>query len=262
MKTINVAWIVILVAGLAGSALSRTWYVRPDGSGDAPTIFAAIDSAAAGDIIEMACGTYVESRNYSTLLMPRSGVTFRSETGDPSCVVIDAQHPNDMGCVFFILHQSDIRFEGLTVTGGHGTSYFYSSHSGGFEIYDSQNIELDHCLITGNVGKWGGGLYMFDSSVGMTDCVVTGNSSILNSAGGMYIWGSSSLHAVNTRIVNNTAPQWADGVLHAGSTGLFTCCELDLSQWFVDGTLIQEDEDCDQTADESLPWGTVKALFR
>lgn len=260
MKTINALALVVLVAISAGSASARTWYLRPDGTGDAPTIHAAIDSATAGDVIEMACGTYNESRDISTLLMPRSGVTFRSETGDPACVVIDAQYPSDLGCVFYILDQSNIRFEGLTITGGHGVSYFFGSHSGGFEIAGSTGIEIDHCIITGNVGKWGGGLYMAQSEVTVTDCAVINNSTIL-SAGGMEIAHNSSLHAVNTRIADNAAPEWADGALMEGSSGLFTCCELDVSRWNVAGVLVQEDEGCGQTAVENVTWGNLKALY-
>src|SRR5262245_38154044 len=51
---------LILLAALAFAtpASSRTWYILPDGSGDAPTIQAGVDSAAAGDIVLVAAGTY------------------------------------------------------------------------------------------------------------------------------------------------------------------------------------------------------------
>jgi len=51
-------------------AVSRTWYVRNDGTGDAPTIQAAVDSAAAGDTVLIGLGLKLESRPSFT--MPRN----------------------------------------------------------------------------------------------------------------------------------------------------------------------------------------------
>ncbi len=42
----------------ASDAYSRTWYVRTDGTGDAPTIQAALDSAQAGDTVLVGSGTH------------------------------------------------------------------------------------------------------------------------------------------------------------------------------------------------------------
>jgi hypothetical protein len=52
---------VCVCVSLAGSVLQAgEWHVYPDGSGDAPTIGAAADSAASGDIIYIHQGTYAE----------------------------------------------------------------------------------------------------------------------------------------------------------------------------------------------------------
>ncbi|MBN1885307.1 MAG: right-handed parallel beta-helix repeat-containing protein [Candidatus Krumholzibacteriota bacterium] len=48
----------ILIVCAPGNAPARSWLVRPDGSGDAPTIQAAIDGAAPGDTILLAPGVY------------------------------------------------------------------------------------------------------------------------------------------------------------------------------------------------------------
>jgi hypothetical protein len=48
----------VLITSAVSPAGARTWYVTADGTGDAPTIQAAIDSAADGDLIRVAPGTY------------------------------------------------------------------------------------------------------------------------------------------------------------------------------------------------------------
>ena len=48
----------VLASSPAGAAV-RTWYITPDGTDDAPTIQAGIDSAAAGDEIMLAKGVFV-----------------------------------------------------------------------------------------------------------------------------------------------------------------------------------------------------------
>lgn len=44
------AALLVLLASvvLSSVASARVWYIRPDGTGDAPTIKAAVDSAARG----------------------------------------------------------------------------------------------------------------------------------------------------------------------------------------------------------------------
>ena len=63
----------------------------PYGTGDAPTIQAAIDSAAAsGDIIELADGVYAGPGNRDLSAYEKWFVV-RSQSGDPSACIIDLE---------------------------------------------------------------------------------------------------------------------------------------------------------------------------
>ena len=89
---------VVLAALLAASLLfappaaARVWEVRADGSGDAPTIQAALDAASAGDLVRVGCGVYPDCSTPTPFgnacLQLKSGVDLEAE-GD-GCVVVDA----------------------------------------------------------------------------------------------------------------------------------------------------------------------------
>lgn len=67
---------LISVLGLtAEGASARTWYVAADGSGDAPTIAAAVDSTVSGDVILVGPGTHLVVKD-----PPGSGVLLKAGT--------------------------------------------------------------------------------------------------------------------------------------------------------------------------------------
>ncbi len=60
----------------------RSWVIRVDGSGDAPTVQAGIDSAAAGDTVLVGPGTYYENITFGT-----KDLVVRSEMGPETTVL-------------------------------------------------------------------------------------------------------------------------------------------------------------------------------
>ena len=93
MKNRRKATAVLLAMAIlvtACSAGARTWYVKPDSTGDTPTIQAAIDSAAAGDEVVLTNGVFTGDGNRD-IDTGGKAVVIRSEGGDPDSCVIDCQ---------------------------------------------------------------------------------------------------------------------------------------------------------------------------
>jgi len=252
--------ILLLPASQAGAV---TWNVNPGGTGDAPTILAAIDSCGAGDVIELACGTYHESTTLTTMLTLKSDLTLRSAAGDPACVTIDAQQPTDWGSVLFLDGISNVLIQGLTITGGHAVDVFLSSNGGGAYIHSCQNIRFEDCVFTSNRGRVGGGLYVTDSEVWLEGCEISGNEALVT-GGGIGLGGSVQI--TDCLILDNTAGHGLgpDGsIWGAASSCVLTCCEKDIDQWHVyEGGLLVQDEDCGTVAMEGVDWTDLKAYYR
>ena len=73
-----------LLLALPAATSARTWYITPDGTGDAPTIQAGVDSASAGDTVFVACGHHSNEDIICTRL-----TTLLGESS--ACSVIDGE---------------------------------------------------------------------------------------------------------------------------------------------------------------------------
>jgi len=105
---------VFLVVFFAVQASGRTWYIKADGTGDAPTIQAGVDSTADGDTVLVAGGVYNES-----ISVERTRIYLISE-GGPDVTIIQG----DPGA-WSIRSLRCVRVEGFTVRGASiGIAYF------------------------------------------------------------------------------------------------------------------------------------------
>lgn len=93
---------VISVSLSTEFALSRTWYIKADGSGDAPTIQAGIDSAVVGDVVLVAPGEYDDTLHVNIDGLAKvanahltKDITLRSELGGTSARIDGSQ--SDIG---------------------------------------------------------------------------------------------------------------------------------------------------------------------
>lgn len=77
----------------ADSVLARTWYVNPGGTGDVPTIQAAVDTAKPGDDMLLAPGTYSwtgQCGSGDSMIFMKCAVWLHSEAGAAD-TALDAQ---------------------------------------------------------------------------------------------------------------------------------------------------------------------------
>jgi hypothetical protein len=109
----------------------RTWHIHVDGSGDAPTVQAGIDSSHDGDVVLVGPGTYYENIN-----LRGRAIHLVSEAG-PEETILDGSR-GDNAVVQCVSHESNgTVIEGFTITGGSGWAYNQDTRVGGgiFTLY-------------------------------------------------------------------------------------------------------------------------------
>jgi hypothetical protein len=168
----------------ASSVLARTWYIQPDGSGDAPTIQAGIDSAWIGDIVELSAGIYRGTGNRDIEYFQKP-ITVRSATGDPWGCIIDCEGTEDNLHRGFCFGHDELPLsvlEGVCVT--NGVNYW----GGGIRCRNSSPT-IQNCVLLGNtaigsMGSEGGGLHCFGGLPVIRQCVFKDNTADGPSGGG------------------------------------------------------------------------------
>lgn len=193
---------------------ARTWYIQPDGSGDAPTIQAAIDSASAGDSVLVAAGTYTwtaQGGDHTGLPGPsmvnmRSGVTLRSESG-PEVTILDAE---GNGRVIRCETTANARIEGFTIQGGNaadpqgqGPGPFSLGTGGAILCRFGSSVVIASNVLRDNRARYiGGALSMILSDTVIQGNVISGNCAEVVRSGGVDISGGTADVRGNTIAAN------------------------------------------------------------
>jgi len=196
--------------------LARTWHIRPDGSGDAPTIQAGIDSATAGDEVVLASGTYTwtsQGASGENLLVMKRNVVLRSEAG-PAVTILDAEN---RGRAIQCVDVDRARIEGLTVTRGRSLEPYSVGNGSGINSVGDSRPSIVNCHVIANRSfiAFGGGINCKDANI--TNCVISNNEA--DSGGGLFmIRGSMSECTVRGNAVTGDPGGIGGGVYAVGAT--------------------------------------------
>jgi hypothetical protein len=186
--------------------------VNSNGSGDYPTVQAAVDAANDGDIIELEPGTYTGDGNRD--IDPNGkAITIRStEPDDPDIVaatVIDCNgswtYQQHRAFYFQSGEDADTILNGLTITNG------CAGEGGGIYCLDSSPA-ITNCTFTGNEALFGGAiLNARGCNSAITNCSFTSNSAY----GGGAIWSypGNNPTITNCTFTRNSAGWDSGGVL-------------------------------------------------
>lgn len=207
------AWAVvtcIIVSVTMGAFLplpctARTWHINPDGTGDAPTIQAGIDSATSGDVIELADGTFTGPGNRDLNFFGKQ-IVLRSESSDPTVCIIDCQGSsaeNHRGFYFDHEQGPDSIIEGITVTNGYG------GWAGGAYCPVGAPT-FSNCRFIANQGSEGGGICTHTSNL-IIDCYFEGNSAASGGAISVCCDYGANATIMRCTFVGNTAMDYGGG---------------------------------------------------
>lgn len=217
MKRILIALLATILSSSVSSA--RTWYVKADGTGDVPTIQAGIDSAAAGDTVLVAPGTYGwtaqgTGTEFGMIYIQRgqNGFVLRSEAG-AAATVLDGEY---RGRVFFIAGWNYITVEGFTIRRGMAPS-FGDYAGGGIATHLSYDL-VRNCVFRDNIASFGGALWCGGvSSMQIEDCEFYNNQAI--NGGAIYLVNSSKSPMIRNCVLRNNTASGAGGALYANHNG-------------------------------------------
>ena len=270
--------------GLAIPAIADTYVVDPEGTGDFPTIQAAISAAANGDIIELTDGTFTGDGNRDMGFMGKA-ITVRSQSGTPESCIIDCQGGAEPHRGFFFTSGEGpaSRLEGVTITngsissGGAGMTCNYASSptiancilianvagtglGGGLFCGLSSSPEFQGCAFVSNEAFHGGAIFCGAASPTFTRCTFAHNQAV--TGGAIYCEGyaTDGPTLINCTLYGNSAP------MGAGIHGSYYDPRVTLTNTviaFNHGDAIMCDGSlftlvcCDLYGNEGADWGCV-----
>lgn len=215
-----VFFVFVMLAVAAADAPCRTWSVSPNGSGDQPSIKAALYYGADGDTVLLADGIYT-GRDNTEVSYRGKAIVVMSQGGDPHSCIIDclgSESNWSRGFLFYYGEGPGSVLQGVTVKNGYG-------YEGGGIWCWASSPTLSNVILTGNTAVFsGGGIYCGDgASPEIGDVTVFENTAA--EGGGLYCISGSS-PAVHNSIIAYNMDGGAVCIAEANCAPALSCCDI------------------------------------
>jgi hypothetical protein len=240
--------LLMLLSSPPSKSLATDWYVKPDGTGDVPTIRAAIRWAVDGDRIILADGIF-SGRDNRSIYVREEDFEIISESNDPTRCIIDCalgpSEPDDNFRPAFFFVRTNTKLEGFTVRHGFndpGGAIFMDQSSptirncvfrdntsvqGGAIDCQASSPIIETCVFINNHSGTSGGaiVFIFQSSPTVTDCTFASNDTY-SPNGGVIVCAYGPLLRIDSSIIafNITGEPvqcWADSGVSIGCSDVF-----------------------------------------
>jgi hypothetical protein len=253
MKHLYCALSALMTLLVSVPTLATTYVVTPDGTGDFPTIQAAVDAVLDGDIIELTDGTFTGVGNRDIQVYPDLAATVKSQSGNPEVCIIDCEQ---LGRGFFFLPGSGSHFllEGIKIVNGDGGGTGGGIMIGHYGVAPSPTIR--NCVFENNSAFVGGGVFLSAGEAIIGFCLFVDNRATDGNGGGIsssvatptisnctFVWneattgggGLCAVHSASHPMVDRCifvaneggaggAPDAVD--CHSGGSVTLTCCDI------------------------------------
>jgi predicted outer membrane repeat protein len=200
--------------------------VRPDGTGDYPTIQAAIDKAANREIIELADGTFTGDGNWDIDYHGKA-ITVRSQSNNYFKCFIDCYDSkttsSHRGFYFDSGEGPNSVLQGVMVRYGN------APEGRGGAVFCGQNCspKFINCFFRGSSADQGGGMCCDRSSPSLTDCYFEDNRA--SYGGGLYC-SNATPSIANCTFSSNKATN-GKGIYLSRSSPHITHCTFKWNEW-------------------------------
>jgi predicted outer membrane repeat protein len=225
---------LLFVLGLPVTLWAATWLVRPDGTGDAPTIQAAIDSAGFNDVILLEDGVYVGEGNHDIIWRDRWRLlTVRSASGNPDQCVIDCTP--DIGTRRgFILGRpigEEAALDGVKIINA-----WHGYYGGAVHCDTAACLTIRNCVFEANHATCGAAICCTGGSPRINGCTFIGNRA--TTGGAVYVMGNfANIYISDCTFISNSAETGGAIKVVDGHATLRACTFLENSAVYDGGVL-------------------------